>query len=67
MGEKDEKIKINIWYIFIFNLSVICAILEGGIGYVKLMVVAYKVPDGRILLGAVPIMSYYEFKHPMND
>jgi Protein of unknown function (DUF3160) len=28
------------------------------------MVVAYKVVDGRILLGAGPVMSYYEFKHP---
>ncbi|MGA1870782.1 MAG: DUF3160 domain-containing protein [bacterium] len=42
-------------------------VLEEGIGYVKLMVVAYRVPDGRILLGAGPVMSYYEFKHPMND
>lgn len=42
-------------------------VLEEGVGYVKLMVVAYKVPDGRILIGAGPVMSYYEFKHPMKD
>lgn len=42
-------------------------VLEEGVGYVKMMVVAYKVPDGRILIGAGPVMSYYEFKHPMND
>ena len=42
-------------------------VLEEGIGYVKLIVVAYKVPDGRILIGAGPVMSYYEFKQPMND
>ncbi|GEM_PF-4418387 len=42
-------------------------VLEEGVGYVKLMIVAYKVPDGRILMGAGPVMSYYEFKHPMED
>lgn len=42
-------------------------VLEEGVGYVDLMIVAYKVPDGRILIGAGPIMSYYEFKQPMND
>jgi hypothetical protein len=39
-------------------------VLEEGVGYVKLMVAAYKVPDGRILLGAGPVMSYFELKHP---
>jgi len=34
---------------------------------VKLIVVAYRVPDGRILIGAGPVMSYYEFKQPMSD
>jgi len=42
-------------------------VLEEGVGYVRLMLVAYKVPDGRILIGAGPVMSYYEFKHPMDD
>ncbi|MCK4491768.1 MAG: DUF3160 domain-containing protein, partial [Candidatus Altiarchaeales archaeon] len=42
-------------------------VLEEGVGYVKLMVVTYKVPDGRILVGAGPVMTYYEFKHPMKD
>ncbi len=42
-------------------------VLEEGVGYVDLIVVAYKVPDGRILVGAGPVMTYYEFKHPMND
>jgi len=42
-------------------------VLEEGVGYVDLMVVAYKVPDGRILIGAGPVMSYYEFKQPMAD
>jgi hypothetical protein len=42
-------------------------VLEEGVGYIKLMVVAYRVPDGRILVGAGPVMSYYEFKHPASD
>lgn len=42
-------------------------VLEEGIGHVDLIIVAYKVPDGRILIGAGPVMSYYEFKHPMAD
>lgn len=42
-------------------------VLEEGVGYVNLIVVAYKVPDGRTLIGAGPVMTYYEFKHPMKD
>ena len=42
-------------------------VLEEGVGYVKMILVAYKLPDGRILIGAGPVMSYYEFKHPMDD
>ncbi len=25
------------------------------------------VPDGRLVVGAGPVLSYYEFKHPMGD
>ncbi|MCD4845978.1 MAG: DUF3160 domain-containing protein, partial [Methanosarcinales archaeon] len=42
-------------------------VLEEGVGYVDLIVVAYKLPDGRILMGSGPVMSYYEFKQPMDD
>ncbi|RLI86199.1 MAG: dTDP-glucose 4,6-dehydratase, partial [Candidatus Altiarchaeales archaeon] len=42
-------------------------VLEEGIGYVRLIAVAYKLPDNRILIGAGPVFSYYEFKHPMED
>jgi hypothetical protein len=42
-------------------------VLEEGTGYVKLIVVAFKVPDGRIVLGAGPVFSYYEFKQPLNS
>jgi len=42
-------------------------VLEEGVGYVDLVVVAYKVPDGSVLIGAGPVMSYYEFKQPMEE
>jgi len=42
-------------------------VLEEGVGYVKMIVVAYKVPDGRVLVGAGPVFSYYEFKQPMSQ
>ena len=42
-------------------------VLEEGVGYVNLMVVAYKVPNGRVILGAGPVFSYYEFKQPINN
>lgn len=41
--------------------------LEEGVGYVDLILVAYKVPDGRIILGAGPTLSYYEFKQPIDE
>ncbi|WP_440955306.1 DUF3160 domain-containing protein [Methanosarcina sp. Mfa9] len=42
-------------------------VLEEGVGYVDMIVVAYKLPYGRILVGAGPVMSHYEFKQPMDD
>jgi hypothetical protein len=42
-------------------------VLEEGVGYVDLIVVAYKCPNGRIILGAGPVFSYYEFKQPMSN
>ncbi|KAF5414726.1 MAG: hypothetical protein C5S38_04645 [Candidatus Methanophagaceae archaeon] len=42
-------------------------VLEEGVGYVKLILVAYNVPDGSIIVGAGPVFSYYEFKQPMSD
>lgn len=40
-------------------------VLEEAVGYAEIMLVAYEVPDGRILLGAGPVFSYYEFKRSM--
>jgi len=42
-------------------------VLEEGVGYIKTMLVAYRHPDGHILVGAGPVFSYYEFKQPMED
>jgi hypothetical protein len=42
-------------------------VLEEGTGYVDLGVFVYRQPDGRLVLGAGPVLSYYEFKHPMRD
>ena len=42
-------------------------VLEEGVGRVNLILVAYSVPDGRIIVGAGPVFSYYEFKQPMDD
>jgi hypothetical protein len=42
-------------------------VLEEGVGHVDILVIAYKLPDGRILIGAGPVMSQYEFKQPMQD
>jgi hypothetical protein len=42
-------------------------VLEEGVGYVDLILAAYKVPDGRIIIGAGPVLSYYEFKHPISE
>jgi hypothetical protein len=42
-------------------------VLEEATGYVDLGVFVYRQPDGRLVLGAGPVLSYYEFKHPMAD
>ncbi len=42
-------------------------VLEEGVGYVDLVLVAYQTPDGRIIVGAGPTLSYYEFKQPLSN
>jgi len=63
----DEKAKKTTIIADVHTDSNTKQVLEEGIGYVKLIVVAYKLPDGRILVGAGPVFSYYEFKQPMKD
>ncbi len=40
--------------------------LEEGVGYADLMLVAYE-DHGKIVVGAGPVFSYYEFKQPIGD
>jgi len=42
-------------------------VLEEGTGYIKPIIVAYKLPKNYILVGVGPVFSYYEFKQPMDD
>ncbi|MBS3749783.1 MAG: DUF3160 domain-containing protein, partial [Candidatus Thermoplasmatota archaeon] len=42
-------------------------VLEEGLGYVDMIVVAVPDSDGKLVCAAGPMLSYYEFKHPMND
>ena len=42
-------------------------VVEEGVGYVDLLVVACPQYNGDIFLAVGPVFSYYEFKHPMDD
>jgi hypothetical protein len=42
-------------------------VVEEATGKVDLIVVACPMPDGKAFLAAGPVLSYYEFKHPMSD
>lgn len=67
ISEVDEKAKKTTIIADVHTDTNTKQVLEEGTGYVKFIVVAYKVPDGRILIGAGPVLSYYEFKQPMNN
>jgi len=42
-------------------------VIEEAVGKVDLILVACPNTDGSVFLTAGPVLSYYEFKHPMND
>jgi hypothetical protein len=42
-------------------------VLEEAVGKVDIIVVACPAPDGSVFAAAGPVLSYYEFKHPMSD
>ncbi|MGC9443362.1 MAG: DUF3160 domain-containing protein [Candidatus Methanospirareceae archaeon] len=67
IAEVDEKAKKTTIVADVHTEGNTGQVLEEGVGYVDLIVVAYKVPDGRILIGAGPVLSYYEFKQPMQN
>ncbi len=41
--------------------------LEEAAGYLDYIVVAYKMPSEDIVLAVGPVLSYYEFKHPISE
>jgi hypothetical protein len=41
--------------------------LEEASGYVDHIVIAYRRPEGDVVIAVGPVLSYYEFKHPMGD
>lgn len=67
ISEVDEKAKKTTIVADVHTDANTGRVLEEGVGYVEVIVVAYKVPDGRVLIGAGPVMSYYEFKKPMQE
>jgi hypothetical protein len=42
-------------------------VLEEGIGYLKVLLLGFRLPDGKISIGAGPVFSYYEFKQPIHN
>jgi hypothetical protein len=42
-------------------------VVEEATGKVDLIIVACPMPDGKAFLALGPVLSYYEFKHPMSD
>ena len=67
IGKVDEKARKTTVVADVHTDSNTETVLEEGVGYVDMLVVAYKLPDGRILLGAGPVMSHYEFKQPVSE
>ncbi|MBN2590755.1 MAG: DUF3160 domain-containing protein [Sedimentisphaerales bacterium] len=42
-------------------------VVEEGVGYADMIITAFTAPDGSIYLAAGPVLSYYEFKQPLDD
>ncbi|MCC7508900.1 MAG: DUF3160 domain-containing protein [Planctomycetes bacterium] len=42
-------------------------VLEVGTGKLRMCAVAYLNPDGELLVGFGPVLTFHEFKHPMKD
>lgn len=66
-GEVDPDIFKTVLVADVHTDSNTKQVLEEGVGYIKTLVVAYKLPQGHILLGVGPVFSYYEFKLPMKE
>jgi len=66
-GEVDPDIYKTTLVADVHTEGNVLKVLEEGVGYLKTLLAAYKLPDGRILVGAGPVFSYYEFKQPMES
>ncbi|MBN1765783.1 MAG: DUF3160 domain-containing protein [Sedimentisphaerales bacterium] len=42
-------------------------VVEEGVGFVDLIAITVQLSNGSNILALGPVMSYYEFKHPMDD
>ena len=42
-------------------------VLEVGTGKLRMCAIAYLNPDGDLLVGFGPVLTFHEFKHPMKD
>jgi hypothetical protein len=42
-------------------------VLEEGSGYLRALVVAYLNPEGQLVVGVGPVLTYHEFKQPMGE
>ncbi|MBX3461122.1 MAG: DUF3160 domain-containing protein [Planctomycetes bacterium] len=42
-------------------------VLEVGTGKLRMCAIAYLNPDGDLLVGFGPVLTYHEFRHPMSD
>jgi len=67
LGDLDEKAKKTTVVADVHTDTNSGKVLEEGVGYVNLILVAYKTPDNRIFIAAGPVMSHYEFKQPMDE
>jgi hypothetical protein len=66
-GETDPDIYKTTLVADVHTEGNVKKVLEEATGYLKTMLVAYKLPDSRILIGVGPVFSYYEFKQPMDN
>lgn len=66
-GEIDEDVLKSVMIADVHTEGNVELVLEEGVGYIKTILVAYKLPDDRILIGVGPGFSYYEFKQSMEN
>ena len=67
IGNVDEKGLKTTLIADVHTDSNSAKVLEEASGYVDFIVVAYRRAEGDVVLAIGPVLSYYEFKHPMAD